>query len=114
MAEGRLGTGYKKYGFSVGKLFDFWLLVIPAHIELPWHTDSVPDRAHHRWLVATFDMWAVRGVRERSVQGYTREWKSGKVGPFRWYRFRPDVIEHKVPKSGHTRFGLTVGWTERL
>lgn len=104
--EGRQQTGYMKKCLINSKRFKFdvYLLKYPEGSYIPKHIDSaiIPFHEHHR----------INLILKKPKDG-GKFYINGVEQRGRYFKFRPDVVEHHVTKiTKGTRYVLSIGWNK--
>jgi hypothetical protein len=108
--EGRQGNGYFKKKLFISKLLkmDCYLLRFPKGCEVRPHTDPVEGKDHHRINV-------ILKKAKRGGEFYIKHLNINWLMPFRWFKFRPDLVIHGMTEveEGEALW-LSVGWTRNV
>jgi hypothetical protein len=108
--QGRQGTDYSVITLWSKWFFDLHIIRIPNGVDVPWHTDCVPNKKHHRINVMFNENSRVRYM---DTGRTLRRYFFGMV-----VYFRPDLRMHMVKKHGpilsknyKSTYILSLGWT---
>lgn len=103
MKEGRQGTGYRVFTFWSKWFFDVLVIYISKDTHVPYHTDKVEGKEHHRINLEL-------GAKHRTT---VVEEEYNHIQD-RLYKFRPDLLVHKVDTGESDTWIFSIGWTKSL